>query len=40
MGLAKRLAGIELSAPDGSAVRLGSTWADRPVVLVFLRHFG
>ena len=31
-----------LSLPDhtGTHHRLGDEWADRPVVLVFLRHFG
>ena len=26
--------------PDGTAVRLGSVWADRPAVLALVRHFG
>jgi hypothetical protein len=32
----------ELSLPDQSGAhhRLGDEWATRPVVLVFLRHFG
>jgi hypothetical protein len=34
------LAGLDLLAPDGTAHRLGPLWAERPVVLVFLRHFG
>ena len=34
------LADITLADPDGTAYRLGDLWADRPVVLVFLRHFG
>jgi hypothetical protein len=25
---------------DGRAVPLASLWADRPVVLAFIRHFG
>jgi hypothetical protein len=25
---------------DDNPVELGSLWADRPVVLVFIRHFG
>lgn len=25
---------------DGRPVRLASLWADRPVVLAFIRHFG
>ena len=40
MRIARRLAGIELVDDQGRAVRLGSLWADRPVVLVFIRHFG
>jgi hypothetical protein len=34
------LSGIELERDDGSRAALGSTWRDRPVVLVFIRHFG
>lgn len=26
--------------PAGEPVRLGGLWAERPVVLVLLRHFG
>ncbi len=40
MSEVKRLADLELSSPIGATVRLGSLWQDRPVVLVFLRHFG
>ena len=29
----------DVLGPDGT-VRLASLWADRPVVLTFLRHFG
>jgi len=35
-----RLERTELAGADGSAHRLGEYWADRPVILVFLRHFG
>jgi len=35
-----RLAGITLPDPDGKPVQLGSLWADRPAVVVFLRHYG
>lgn len=31
---------LELAAPGGSPARLSSAWADRPAVLVFIRHFG
>jgi hypothetical protein len=34
------LAACEVLAEDGAPVRLGTLWADRPIVLVFLRHFG
>jgi hypothetical protein len=36
----KRLEQVELTAADGGRHRLGDFWADRPVILVFLRHFG
>jgi hypothetical protein len=36
----ERLEQTELMAPDGVAHRLGDYWEARPVVLVFLRHFG
>ena len=26
--------------PDGAEHRLGDLWAERPAVLLFLRHFG
>jgi hypothetical protein len=29
-----------LADVDGEGHRLGDYWAERPVVLVFLRHFG
>jgi hypothetical protein len=38
--LATRLAPLELVSDGGERVRLGSLWAERPVVLVFVRHFG
>jgi len=31
---------VELEDPAGEHHRLGDYWEDRPVVLVFLRHFG
>jgi hypothetical protein len=34
------LADVTLADPDGTPHRLGDYWADRPVILVFLRHFG
>jgi len=34
------LSEITLLDVDGSPHRLGDLWATRPVVLVFLRHFG
>jgi peroxiredoxin len=38
--IAARLAGIELKDSDGERWRLGDLWQKRPVVLVFIRHFG
>jgi len=34
------LAGVVLQDHDGNDVRLGETWAERPAVLVWLRHYG
>jgi hypothetical protein len=31
---------LELSGADGATHRIGDHFADRKVVLVFLRHFG
>jgi hypothetical protein len=38
--LATALADITLPAASGDDVRLGDLWADRPAILVHLRHFG
>jgi hypothetical protein len=35
-----RLRAVELRDSSGSARRIGTFWEQRPVVLVFLRHFG
>jgi hypothetical protein len=37
---ADELAAIVLQDPDGEDVTLGELWADRPAVVVFLRHYG
>jgi hypothetical protein len=34
------LSGLELVDAAGKPRRLGDFWAERPVILVFLRHFG
>ena len=34
------LGNTELIDPDEDLHRLGDLWADRPAVLLFLRHFG
>ena len=34
------LSGLVLPDPEGNEHRLGDYWANQPVVLVFLRHFG
>jgi len=34
------LSRLELQDHSGAPVRLGDLWTDRPLVLVFLRHFG
>jgi hypothetical protein len=35
-----RLATVELLDSTGVPRRLGDFWAERPVIVVFLRHFG
>jgi len=35
-----QLADLELPDSTGKPRRLGDFWAERPVILVFLRHFG
>ena len=40
MRISTRLSPIELSDWSGAPTRLGSLWQERPVVLVFIRHFG
>jgi hypothetical protein len=37
---ADALAGVVLPDHEGREVRLGDLWRDRPVVLVWLRHYG
>ena len=37
---ATRLADLTLPDVDGKPVRLGALWADRPAIVVFLRHYG
>jgi hypothetical protein len=34
------LADVVLEDSAGAEVRLGDLWAERPAVLVFLRHYG
>ena len=34
------LADVEVKDTDGKPVRLGSLWADRPAVVIWVRHFG
>ena len=38
--LAAKLEDVVLPDQDGTDVRLGDLWADRPVALVWLRHYG
>ena len=35
-----RLAALSLPDPDGELHPLGELWSEKPIVLVFLRHFG
>jgi hypothetical protein len=36
----RQLADLELPDSTGQPRRLGDCWAERPVIVVFLRHFG
>ncbi len=38
--LSEKLAPIVLPDADGREFRLGSLWAERLAVIVFLRHYG
>ena len=35
-----QLAAIEVLNPQGDSVQLGSLWAEQPIVLALVRHFG
>jgi hypothetical protein len=35
-----RLGSLDLAGADGAPHRVGDYWDQRPVILVFLRHFG
>jgi hypothetical protein len=39
-GVAERIEDIVLEDWQGETHRLGDAWAERPVVLAFVRHFG
>jgi hypothetical protein len=36
----RRLESVSLPDPAGELHRLGDLWAEKPVIVVFLRHFG
>jgi hypothetical protein len=38
--IADKLSAIQLSDWTGDRERLGTFWQNRPIVLVFIRHFG
>ena len=40
MDITNKLAGMSLLDADENDTRLETLWQDRPVVLVFVRHFG
>ncbi len=40
MKVAEELASTEVLGLDGSPVALGSLWAEKPAVLVWMRHYG
>lgn len=36
----ERLSDVQVLTPAGEQVRLGDYWAERPVILAMIRHFG
>lgn len=40
MSVADRLAPLTVLDLDGRAVPMGTLWKDRPVLLVYIRHYG
>jgi hypothetical protein len=40
MRISNRLSAVELSDWTGEPQNLAVFWQDRPIVLVFIRHFG
>jgi len=40
VSIASRLSPIKVLDPEGRSIELGSYWKEKPVVLVFIRHFG
>ncbi len=40
MNAAQRIAAIELPDSGGSPVTLGDLWGERPIAIVWLRHYG
>jgi hypothetical protein len=36
----KLLSDVDVVAPNGQPVRLGSLWESQPIVLALVRHFG
>lgn len=40
MSFLRELGAATVLTPDGKALSLGTTWQDKPTVLVFIRHFG
>ncbi len=40
MKLDRNLSGLILERPTGEPVSLADLWRERPVVLVWIRHFG
>lgn len=35
-----RLSAVEVLSPTGAAIRLGSLWDERTILLAMIRHFG
>ena len=40
MSIGSRLSPIKVLDPEGRSIETGSYWKEKPVVFVFIRHFG
>ena len=38
--IVSQLAEVSLLDPNGAPIRLGTLWAEHPIILAMIRHFG